>query len=429
MDNSKRAYEEAQQFIPGGVNSPVRAWKAVGGTPFFAYKGKGAYLWDLDGNRYIDLILAWGPLILGHADEEVVKGICEQAAAGTAYGVPTEVETEVSREVVTAVPSIERVRMVNSGTEAVMSAVRLARGFTKRPKIVKFAGNYHGHADYLLVKAGSGAATFGQPDSAGVTPGTAQDTVVVPYNDLDAVRSVFSRQGKEIAAVVVEPVAGNMGVIPPAEGFLEGLREITRNYGALLIFDEVMTGFRVAYGGAQELFGITPDITTLGKVIGGGMPVGAYGGSDKIMSHVSPQGPVYQAGTLSGNPLAMKAGLITLRRLKATNPYKRFRELTQSLAEGLRDAAEKAGCTVTINWVPAMFTVFFHPGPVRNLEDVKASDHGKFKRFFQGLIKRGVSYPPSPYEAAFLSTRHDEGIIEDVVRISYEAFKEACNGN
>ena len=427
--NSKEAFEQAKKWIPGGVNSPVRAWKSVGGTPFFASRGEGPYLFDIEGNRYIDLILAWGPLILGHADEDVINAVIETAKKGTAFGVPTILETELAMEVVNALESIEKVRMVNSGTEAVMSAIRLVRAATKRDKIVKFSGNYHGHSDMLLVKAGSGAATFGHPNSAGVTGSATKDTIVLPYNDIEAVKAVFKDVGNEIAGVVVEPVAGNMGVIPPVEGFLETLREETRKYGALLIFDEVMTGFRVAYGGAQSIFGIKPDVTTLGKVIGGGLPVGAYGASSELMSLVAPDGPMYQAGTLSGNPLAMSAGLTALRKLKKGNVYKELEERTEQLVEGLKDAAKRAGCTVTINYVPAMFTVFFHPGPVTHLEDVNNSDHEAFKRFFHAMNKRGVSLPPSPYEAAFLSTKHTPEVIEEIVSKAYEAFKEVVNGN
>ena len=424
MEHSQEAFDAARRVIPGGVNSPVRAWSNVGGTPFFADHAQGVKVVDIDGNEYIDMVLAWGPLILGHRDPDVVNALDDALAKGTAFGVPTVLETLLAEEVVAAVDSVQKVRLVNSGTEATMSAIRLARAATGRSMIVKFEGNYHGHADFLLVKAGSGASTFGNPDSAGVPQSIARDTLILPYNDAEAVRTLFAERGRSIACVIVEPVAGNMGVIPPEPGFLQAIREETRKNGALLIVDEVMTGFRVAYKGAQSIYGIEPDITTLGKVIGGGLPVGAYGGKAELMDQVAPTGPMYQAGTLSGNPLSTAAGLATLKKLRALDPYQVLSERTDHLCEGLEQAAKAAGVTVTVNHVPAMFTVFFHPGPVRNFQAVKGSDHQAFARFFHAMLKQGVSMPPSPYEAAFLSVLHDDTVIEDLVRKAREAFKE-----
>lgn len=421
---SQKAFEDALTLIPGGVNSPVRAWANVGGTPFFADHAQGVNIFDIDGNEYIDMILAWGPLILGHRDPAVIEALSSVLKQGTAFGVPTVLETLLAREVVAAVGSVQKVRLVNSGTEATMSAIRLARAATGRSLIVKFEGNYHGHADFLLVKAGSGASTFGNPDSAGVPESVASDTLILPYNDPKAVRRLFSQKGSRIACVIVEPVAGNMGVIPPVPGFLEALREETKKAGALLILDEVMTGFRVAYKGAQSIYGIEPDITTLGKVIGGGLPVGAYGGRADIMDLVAPSGPMYQAGTLSGNPLSTAAGLATLKKLQELEPYQGLADRTKQLCEGLGQAARAAGVTVTINQAPAMFTVFFHPGPVQAFQDVQASDHQAFARFFHAMHKQGVSLSPSPYEATFLSVLHDNEVIEDLIRRAYQAFRE-----
>lgn len=422
--SSEQAFKDAQKVIPGGVNSPVRAWGKVGGTPFFADNAQGVYLSDIDGNRYIDMVLAWGPLILGHSDPDVISAIEAVLKQGTAFGVPTIAETLLARDIVTAVDSVQKVRLVNSGTEATMSAIRLARAATGRSMIVKFEGNYHGHADYLLVKAGSGASTFGNPDSAGVPKAIAEDTLVLPYNNGEAVRALFAEKGRMIAGAIVEPVAGNMGVIPPEPGFLETLREETQKAGALLIIDEVMTGFRVAYKGAQSIYGIEPDITTLGKVIGGGLPVGAYGGRADLMDLIAPTGPMYQAGTLSGNPLSTAAGLASLKKLQKLQPYQAMAERTEHLCQGLQAAATSAGVTVTVNRVPAMFTVFFHPGPVKSFSDVQASDHQAFARFFHAMLKQGVNLPPSPYEATFLSVLHDEAIIDNLIRKAHQAFKE-----
>jgi glutamate-1-semialdehyde 2,1-aminomutase len=407
------------------VNSGVRAFRAVGGVPRFITRGRGPHVWDADGNRYIDCLGSWGPLILGHAPEPVRRAIREQAAAGTSYGAPTEHEVILAEMIAAAVPGIERLRLVNSGTEAVMSALRLARAYTGRDKVIKFEGCYHGHADGMLVRAGSGAATFGLPDSPGVPEAFAGLTLTVPFNDLGAVRRLMSEVGHEIAAIIVEPIAGNMGVVPPAPGFLEGLREITYEDSALLIFDEVITGFRVGYGGAQAMFGVTPDLTTLGKVIGGGLPVGAYGGRRDIMEMIVPAGPVYQAGTLSGNPLAVRAGIETLRVLAQPEVYVELDTKGAMLESGLREAAAKAKVPVTINRVGSMMTVFFTEGSVTDYESASQSDRGRYARFFHTMLDWGIYLPPSALEAMFLSTAHTDAHVRRIISVSRKAFKAA----
>ncbi|TKI56464.1 glutamate-1-semialdehyde-2,1-aminomutase [Brevibacillus antibioticus] len=424
-EKSTQLFAEAQHYIPGGVNSPVRAFKSVGGNPVYIAKGEGSRIFDVDGNCYIDYIGSWGPLILGHAHPRVLAAITEVAALGTSFGAPTERETEMAKLVCEIVPSVEVVRMVNSGTEATMSALRLARGFTKRNKIMKFEGCYHGHADSLLIKAGSGVATLGLPDSPGVPEGTAHNTITVPYNDLESVKLAFEAFGDDLAAVIVEPIGGNMGVVPPQPGFLEGLREITEKHGTLLIFDEVMTGFRVALGGAQELYGITPDLTTMGKVIGGGLPVGAYGGKREIMQQVAPAGPIYQAGTLSGNPLAMAAGLTTLQELSKSGAYERLEKMSARLAEGLADNAKKLGIPHTLNRVGSMVCLFFTETPVINYETAKTSDLERFSAYFSYLLEEGVMIPPSQFEGMFVSLAHTDEDIERTIEVSYKAMKKA----
>lgn len=422
---SEVAYAEAVNLMPGGVNSPVRAFKAVGLTPPFIQRGEGAYLYDIEGNRYIDYVASWGPLILGHRHPGVMAALENTLQImGTSFGAPTVLENDLAREILAAVPSIEMVRLVNSGTEATMSAVRLARGYTGREKVVKFAGCYHGHADYFLIQAGSGALTLGVPDSPGIPAATAASTIVSPYNDLEAVEAVFKHIGEEIAAVIVEPIAGNMGCIPPLPGFLEGLRAITKHYGSLLIFDEVMTGFRVNYGGAQSRFGIRPDLTCLGKIIGGGLPVGAYGGQREIMARVAPAGPVYQAGTLSGNPLAVSAGLATLKVLQEPGVYERLESLASRLEDGLKEAAGEAGIPVTLNRVGAMFTVFFTPGAVTDYVTAAASDTRAFAAYFRAMLHRGIYLAPSQFEAAFISLAHTETDIDRTIEAARQAFQE-----
>ena len=423
-DRSASLYEEAEKLMPGGVNSPVRAFKAVGGTPVFIRRAKGSRVWDVDGNEYIDYVGSWGPLILGHAPEPVVKAVQEAAEGGTSFGAPTEREIEMARLVVEAYPSIEMVRMVNSGTEAVMSAVRVARGYTRRHRIIKFEGCWHGHADGLLVKAGSTGFTFGIPDSAGVPPSYAENTFPLPYNDVKAVERLTDAVGEDVAAIVVEPVAGNMGVIPPAEGFLQGLRRVCTQHGIVLIFDEVITGFRVALGGAQELYGVVPDMTTLGKIVGGGLPVGAYGGKREIMQSVAPLGKVVQAGTLAGNPLAMAAGIATVTALKDRSIYGQLERLSAELERGLKRAAEKAGVTLTVNRVGSMLGLFFCEGPVRNCDDAARSDGRQYAKWFHAMLDRGLAFAPSKGEAAFVSAAHTEADIAQTIAAAEEAFAE-----
>ena len=409
---SERLFAAAQRVLPGGVNSPVRAFKSVGGVPRFIARGEGPNLIDADGNRYVDLVLSWGPLILGHAHPEVLAAVVEAAKRGTTYGAPTELEVRLAERVVATFPGLEMVRFVSSGTEALMSAVRLVRGATRRRLIVKFDGCYHGHADALLAAAGSGVATLGLPDSPGVTPATVADTLVVAYNDLAAVETLFSVRGSEIAAVLVEPVAGNMGVVPPVTGFLEGLRAITRRYQALLVFDEVMTGWRVHPQGAQVLYGVNPDITCLGKVIGGGLPAAAYGGTRELMELIAPAGPVYQAGTLSGNPLAMAAGLATLEALARPGIWQRAADWADRAASAMATAAERAGVPLMVQRVGTMFTPFFTAGPVRTFAEAKRTDRVAYSRFFHAMLEGGVYLPPSAFEASFASTVHGDGELE-----------------
>jgi glutamate-1-semialdehyde 2,1-aminomutase len=426
-ERSKAAYEEAVRLLPGGVNSPVRAFKSVKMTPIFMARGKGSKIYDIDGNEYIDYVLSWGPLILGHANPRVVEALKKVTENGTSFGAPTLIENELAKLVIERVPSIEIVRMVNSGTEATMSAIRLARGYTGRNKIVKFEGSYHGHGDSLLIKAGSGVATLGLPDSPGVPEAVAQNTITVPYNDLESVRYAFERFGEDIAAVIVEPVAGNMGVVPPVPGFLQGLRDITKQYGALLIFDEVMTGFRVDYHCAQGYFGIEPDLTCLGKVIGGGLPVGAYGGKAEIMEKVAPSGPVYQAGTLSGNPLAMTAGYETLIQL-TPETYDEFRKKADRLEEGLRKAAEKYEIPHAINRAGSMIGFFFTNEKVINYEKAKTSDLEMFATYYREMAEQGIFLPPSQFEGLFLSTEHTDEDIEKTIAAAEHAFAKIREG-
>ena len=404
-------FERARKCIPGGVNSPVRAGKSVGMEPPFISSAKGCFLRDVDGKEYIDYVSSWGPMILGHAREEIIEAVREQAGKGTSYGAPIELEVEMAETIVELVPSIEMVRMVNSGTEATMSAIRLARGYTGRDKIIKFDGCYHGHVDSLLVSAGSGVATLGIPGSPGVPGDLASKTISLPFNDLDGVQEAFDRYGEDIAAVIVEPVPGNMGVVIPHEGFLKGLRDLTEKKRALLIFDEVISGFRVAPGGAQELYNIIPDLTCLGKIIGGGLPVGAFGGKAKIMKRMAPEGDIYQAGTLSGNPLAMAAGMATFKVLRQGDVYERLEKLGELFFSGLETAARAVGVDVTVNHIGSMGTMFFNPGPVTDFRSAKASHEGLFKSYYSVMMEQGVYLAPSPFEASFISTAHTEEII------------------
>ena len=427
-------FAEALKYIPGGVNSPVRAFRAVGGQPLFVNKAKGARVWDVDGNEYIDYVLTWGPAILGHAHPKIIAAIRAAAGNGTSFGIPNPYEVTMARLICERVPSVEKVRMTNSGTEACMSVIRLARGFTGRDQIIKFDGCYHGHADSLLVKAGSGALTFGHPDSAGVPAAFTRHTIVAPYNDIDAVKEAFEANKGQIAGIIVEPVPGNAGLYLPKPGFLEFLRDITRANGALLIFDEVMTGFRLAKGGAQERFGVAPDLSCFGKVIGGGLPVGAFGGRAEIMDLLAPAGPVYQAGTLSGNPLAMAAGIAALEELsrgargegrgaKLEDAYARLEQLGAQQEAGMRDEAKSAGVQVQFNRCGSMFCVYFTNEPVHNLADALKSDRERFRKYFHGMLNEGIYLAPSQFEAGFISTAHSEADIEKTVRAAAKAMK------
>ncbi len=420
---SQQLFAQAQQFIPGGVNSPVRSFRAVAGTPPFIDRGQGCRVWDVDGNEYIDYLGSWGPLVLGHAHPAVVEALTKAAQGGTSFGAPVEMEVELARLICQALPSVDRVRLVSSGTEACMSAIRLARAYTGRSKVIKFSGCYHGHADGLLVKAGSGAMTHGIPTSAGVPEAYAAETLVADYNDIASVESFFQAWPDAIAGVIVEPVAGNMGVVPPAEGFLADLRRVTADHGAMLIFDEVITGFRIAYGGAQTRYGVTPDITCLGKIIGGGLPVGAYGGRREIMEMVAPLGPMYQAGTLSGNPLAVTAGLTTLTQLQEPGAYERLESLAGRLADGLAQAFAQAEVPATLNRVGSMLTGFFTAGPVDSLTQVEQADTEAYGRYFHAMLERGVYLAPSQFEAGFVSLAHTEADIDRTVEIAAAALE------
>ena len=425
--NSKRLFEEACELIPGGVNSPVRAFKAVGDYPVFIERGKGAYLYDVDGNKYVDYICSWGPLLLGHQPEAVSKAVMEALTKGSTYGAPTAIEVEMAKKIVDAVPSVEMVRMVSSGTEATMSALRLARGYTGRNKIVKFEGCYHGHADHLLIKAGSGALTFGVPSSPGVPESIASETLTAQYNDIDSVKALFAQYPDQIAAVIVEPIAGNMGLVLPKEGFLEGLREVTAEHGALLIFDEVISGFRASFGGAQKVYNIMPDLTCMGKIIGGGLPVGAYGGKKEIMMHVAPVGPVYQAGTLSGNPLAMAAGMAILDELAKPGVYEEIEAKTKKLVQGLQAAADKAGVKIALNQSASLFTIFFTETPVDSYKAAMTSNTEQFKVFFQAMLGQGFYLPPSQFECWFVSQAHSDEDIDNTIKAAETAFRAVAD--
>ncbi len=422
-NRSVELFKEAQQFIPGGVNSPVRAFKSVGADPLFITKAAGPNIWDVDGNRFIDFVGSWGPMILGHCHPQVVEEVKKAVDAGSSFGAPTELEITLAKMVVKAVPSIEMVRMVSSGTEATMSAIRLARGYTGKDKILKFAGCYHGHADSLLVKAGSGAATFGVPDSPGVPPDFAKHTLTADFNSLESVRTLVAQNNGNIACIIVEPIAGNMGTVPPRDGFLEGLRSICDEEGIILIFDEVMTGFRVALGGAQELYGVTPDMTTLGKIIGGGLPVGAFGGKKDIMSLLSPSGGVYQAGTLSGNPLAMTAGIETLKLLQTDGFYQKLEEKSAYLAAGIERAAKEAGYPIYSTRVGSMFCAFFTKGEVHDWATAAACDTKAFATYFKGMLDEGIYLAPSQFETAFVSIAHADSDLDKTIAAAGKAFK------
>jgi len=420
---SDQLFAEALKYIPGGVNSPVRAFRAVGGNPFFVNRASGSKVWDVDGNELIDYVLTWGPAILGHAHPKIIAAVKAAAELGTSFGIPNPHEVTMAKLICELVPSVQKVRMTSSGTEACMSAIRLARGFTKRDKIIKFDGCYHGHVDSLLVRAGSGALTFGHPDSAGIPAAFTSHTIVAPYNDVEAVKQIFAANKNEIAGIIVEPVPGNAGLYLPQPGYLEFLREITAAHGALLIFDEVMTGFRLARGGAQERFGITPDLSTFGKVIGGGLPVGVFGGRAEIMDCLAPLGPVYQAGTLSGNPVAMAAGLANLEELLNGDAYKKLEERGAQLAAGMRDAAKSANVLVQFNQCGSMFCGYFTSQPVHNVADAMHSDRERFKKFFHGMIEEGVYFAPSQFEAGFLSTAHSAADIEKTVSAAAKVLR------
>jgi len=427
--HSRALYERAVRVMPGGVNSPVRAFRAVGGSPLFFVRGEGPYLWDEDGNRFVDLVLSWGPLVLGHAHPEVVEAVRSALERGTSFGAPTRLEVDLAEALVERVPSLEAVRLVNSGTEAVMSAVRLARAATGRDKVIKFAGCYHGHADGMLVRAGSGVATLSLPDSPGVPEGTARDTLVARYNDLASVSALFDAFPGQVACVVVEPVAGNMGVVLPRPGFLEGLRALCDRHGALLVFDEVLTGFRVHPGGAQALYGVRPDLTALGKVIGGGLPVGAYGGRRDLMEQMAPSGPVYQAGTLSGNPLAVSAGLATLRVLGRPGVWEGLSAQARRLQEGLRGLVAEAGLPASVAGVGSLFTLFFGlPEPPADWDTARQADAGLYARWFWGMLERGVYLPPSPFEACFLSTAHTGEVVDFVLEQARAVLLDLAKG-
>lgn len=421
---SKRLFKTAQGLMPGGVNSPVRSFNAVGGSPAFISKAKGPYTYDEDGNKYIDYMSSWGPLILGHSDVDVVRAIKQAAERGTSYGAPCADEVAMAKLIVKSFPGIDMIRMTNSGTEATMSAVRLARAYTSRDYIIKFEGCYHGHADFLLVQAGSGATTFGTPSSPGVPKSFTDKTLLAKYNNIESVEKLFKKYGDKIAAVILEPVAANMGVIPPQKDFLKNLRSVTKKNGALLIFDEVITGFRLSMGGAQKYFGVTPDITCLGKIIGGGLPVGAFGGSKKIMSMVAPIGPMYQAGTLSGNPLAMAAGLATLNKLNKKSNYIRLRGLTNNLVEGLQDIIKKLEIKASINSLESMFTIFFTETAPHDYKTALACDTKKYSKFFENLLGTGIMFPPSQFEAVFLSLSHTEKDVDKTLNALYKSLKE-----
>lgn len=422
---SESLFQTAQQYIPGGVNSPVRAFKAVGGNPLFIVKGKGARITDADGNEFIDYVASWGPLIFGHAHPQIVEAVSTQAQLGTSFGAPTELEIELAQKVAEAVPSIETVRLVSSGTEATLSALRLARGFTGRDKIVKFEGCYHGHGDSLLVKAGSGVLSLGLPDCPGIVNDLAKKTLTLPYNDINAVEELFSSLGKEIACLIVEPIAGNMGVVPPQPGFLEVLRKVTAKSGTLLIFDEVITGFRVAFGGAQKLYGVSPDLTCLGKIIGGGLPVGAYGGKKEIMDHIAPTGAVYQAGTLSGNPLAVTAGIEMLNLLSQPGVYDDLEKKSERLCHGFKENVKQAGVTATFTRVGSMFSMFFTDQEIVSFESVKTSDTHLFKRYFNAMLEEGIYIAPSQFEAGFMSAVHTDEDIDATLAAQGRALKKA----
>ena len=424
---SAKLWQEANKVLVGGVNSPVRAFKGVGGHPFFVASGRGALIRDVDGNELIDYVLSWGPLVLGHAHPHVIEAVTKALEKGSSFGIPTEAEIRLAERIAAHVPSIEKVRLVNSGTEATMSAVRLARGYTKRDLIVKMEGCYHGHVDSLLVKAGSGLATFGTPTSPGIPEAFARCTLTVPFNDLDTVRAVFDAHGDNIACLIIEPVVGNAGVILPAPGYLEGLRDLTQRHGALLIFDEVMTGFRVAMGGAQQRYGVTPDLTTLGKVIGGGLPVGAYGGPAEIMDHLSPVGPVYQAGTLAGNPLATAAGLATLEILEQPGVFESIERALTQLSAGLAAIAQETGIPVFQTQAGSMGCLFFHDGPIGNYAEAATSDATRYAKFFWGMLERGVYLAPSQFEASFTSNAHGPAEIDRTLEAARKTFKETRN--